>query len=112
MSLFMKIINREIPADIVFEDDLCLAFRDVSPQAPVHILLIPKKPIVSMAEASTEDQAILGHLMIQAANIAADQGLKEDGYRLVINTNKHGGQTVFHLHIHIMGGRQLEWPPG
>lgn len=112
MSLFMKIINREIPADIVYEDDLCLAFRDVSPQAPVHILLIPKKPIASVATAEAEDQAVLGHLMLKAAHIAEEEGLKENGYRLVINTNKHGGQTVFHLHVHLLGGRQLEWPPG
>lgn len=112
MSLFMKIINREIPSDIVYEDDQCLAFRDINPQAPVHLLIIPKKPIVSMAEASAEDQALLGHLMLKAAQVAADEGLKEDGYRLVINTNKQGGQVVFHLHIHILGGRQMNWPPG
>ncbi|MCB0366708.1 MAG: histidine triad nucleotide-binding protein [Bdellovibrionaceae bacterium] len=112
MSLFMKIINREIPADIVYEDEVCLAFRDITPQAPVHVLVIPKKPIPSMAEASAEDQSILGHLMIKAAHIAQEEGLKEDGYRLVINTNKHGGQTVFHLHVHLLGGRQLGWPPG
>jgi len=112
MSLFMKIIKREIPADIVYEDDQCLAFRDVSPQAPIHLLIIPKKPIASMAEATAEDQALLGHLMLKAAQVAAKEGLKENGYRLVINTNRQGGQTVFHLHVHILGGRQMEWPPG
>lgn len=112
MSLFMKIINREIPAKIVFEDEICLAFRDISPQAPVHILLIPKKPIASMADVASSDQALLGHLMLKASAIAAQEGLSENGYRLVINTNQHGGQTVFHLHLHILGGRQMGWPPG
>jgi len=112
MSLFVKIINREVPAKIVYEDDQCLAFYDVNPQAPVHILIIPKKPIASISEATEEDQALLGHLMLKAAQIATDKGLKEDGYRLVINTNKQGGQVVFHLHIHLLGGRQMKWPPG
>ncbi|MGE0764015.1 MAG: histidine triad nucleotide-binding protein [Bdellovibrionales bacterium] len=112
MSIFTKIINREIPAKIVFEDDLCLAFRDISPQAPEHILLIPKKEIRSLNEASSEDQKLLGHMLIQVAAIAKKLGFAEDGYRVVINTNGDGGQTVFHLHLHLLAGRQLTWPPG
>ena len=112
MTIFKKIIDKELPADIVFEDDLCLAFRDVAPQAPIHILLIPKKEIRSMNDIGKEDQALLGHLMVTAHQIAKDQGMGEKGYRLVINTNGDGGQSVFHLHLHIMGGRQLNWPPG
>ena len=111
-TIFTQIINREIPADMVYEDELCLAFRDITPQAPVHVLLIPKKQIVSMATLETEDQAILGHLMIKASEIASDLGLGESGYRLVVNTNEDAGQSVFHLHIHILGGRKLTWPPG
>ena len=111
-TIFTQIINREIPADIVYEDETCLAFRDINPQAPVHVLLIPKKQIVSMATLETEDQAILGHLMIKASEIASDLGLGENGYRLVVNTNEDAGQSVFHLHIHILGGRKLTWPPG
>ena len=111
-TIFTQIINREIPADIVYEDEICLAFRDITPQAPVHVLLIPKKQIVSMATVEREDQAILGHLMIKASEIASDLGLGENGYRLVVNTNEDAGQSVFHLHIHILGGRKLTWPPG
>ena len=111
-TIFTQIINREIPADIVYEDEICLAFRDINPQAPVHVLLIPKKQIVSMATVKREDQAILGHLMIKASEIASDLGLGESGYRLVVNTNEDAGQSVFHLHIHILGGRKLTWPPG
>lgn len=112
MSLFTKIINREIPADIVYEDDLCLAFRDIQPKAPVHLLLIPKKEIRSMAEVATTDKEVLGHLLCKASEIAKAQGLADNGYRLVINTNEDGGQSVYHLHIHIMGGRAMTWPPG
>lgn len=113
MTIFKKIIDKEIPADIVFEDELCLAFRDVSPQAPTHILLIPKKEIRSMNDIDKgQDQEILGHLMITAHQIAKDQNLGEEGYRLVINTNDNGGQSVYHLHIHILGGRPMTWPPG
>ncbi|MEO1402149.1 MAG: histidine triad nucleotide-binding protein [Cyanobacteria bacterium J06635_1] len=110
-TLFSKIIRREIPADIVYEDDLCLAFRDISPQAPVHILIIPKKPIVNLADAQTSDQALLGHLLLTAKQVAQQQNL-ENGYRVVINTDQDGGQTVFHLHLHLLGGRALGWPPG
>ena len=111
-TIFTQIINREIPADIVYEDEICLAFRDINPQAPIHVLLIPKKEIVSMATVETEDQAVLGHLMVKASEIASMLGLSEGGYRLVVNTNEDAGQSVFHLHIHILGGRKLTWPPG
>ena len=111
-TIFTQIINREISADIVYEDEICLAFRDINPQAPVHVLLIPKKEIVSMATVETEDQAVLGHLMVKASEIASMLELSEDGYRLVVNTNEDAGQSVFHLHVHILGGRRLTWPPG
>lgn len=112
MTIFKKIIDKELPATIVYEDDVCLAFRDIHPQAPTHILLVPKKEIPSMAEVRAEDQEILGHLMVKAAEIAARQGLDEDGYRIVVNTRAFGGQTVNHLHLHVLGGRPLSWPPG
>lgn len=111
-TIFTQIINRGIPADIVYEDEICLAFRDINPQAPVHVLLIPKKEIVSMATVEAEDQTILGHLMAKASEIASMLELSESGYRLVVNTNEDAGQSVFHLHIHILGGRRLTWPPG
>ncbi len=104
MTIFDKIINREIPAKIVYEDDLCMAFYDIVPQAPVHVLLIPKKFIRSMAEVTDGDQSLLGHMMVKASLVAAQLGLAKDGYRLVVNTNEKGGQTVYHLHIHILGG--------
>lgn len=112
MTLFKKIIDKEIPADIVYEDERCLAFRDINPQAPTHILLIPKKEIASLAEAAVEDQELLGYLLLKSKWIAEEQGLAKDGFRLVINTNDNGGQTVYHLHIHILGGRFMTWPPG
>lgn len=111
MTIFSKIIRKEIPAKIVYEDDQCMAFHDVHPQAPVHILLIPKKEIVSMADVKKEDKDLLGYLMYKASEIAQEQGL-EKGYRLVINTKSEGGQTVDHLHIHILGKRRMKWPPG
>jgi histidine triad (HIT) family protein len=111
VTIFQKIIDGEIPANIVHEDDLCLAFHDVSPQAPVHVLLIPRKPIVSLDQLTAEDAQLSGHLLNMIPQIAAKLGLTE-GYRTIINTGKDGGQTVFHLHIHIMGGRPLNWPPG
>jgi histidine triad (HIT) family protein len=110
-TIFSKIIRKEIPADIVYEDDLALAFKDLHPQAPVHILVIPKKPIVNVANAEPEDQTILGHLLLTAKLVAEQAGLT-NGYRLVINTGADGGQTVYHLHIHILGGRPMGWPPG
>ena len=112
MTLFEKIIAREIPADIVFEDDQCLAFRDISPQAPVHILIIPKKPIARIGAAQADDQSLLGHLLLTAAEIARRENIAPTGYRLVINNGPHGGETVPHLHIHLLGGRHLTWPPG
>jgi histidine triad (HIT) family protein len=112
MTLFSKIIRREIPAQIVYEDDLCLAFKDIHPQAPVHFLLIPKKEMATLNDAGAADQLLLGHMMLKVAEIAKSQGLAENGYRLVINTNSDGGQTVYHLHMHILGGRSLGWPPG
>ncbi|BBD52954.1 MULTISPECIES: histidine triad nucleotide-binding protein [Planktothrix] len=110
-TIFNKIIRREIPADIVYEDDLCLAFRDIAPQAPVHILVIPKKTIPQLADATPEDHALMGHLLLKVKQVAQDAGL-DGGYRVVINTGEDGGQTVDHLHFHILGGRQLQWPPG
>lgn len=110
-TLFSKIINREIPADIVYEDDLCLAFRDVNPQAPVHILLIPKKSIPMVSDTTEQDQSLLGHLILVAKKIAEQQSIS-DAFRLVINSGSGSGQTVFHLHIHILGGRSFTWPPG
>ncbi len=111
MTIFGRIIRREVPADIVYEDDSCLAFRDVNPQAPVHVLLIPKKPIESLDSLSEDDRELAGHLLMKVPEIAAQLGLS-DGYRTVINTGANGGQTVFHLHLHILGGRGLSWPPG
>lgn len=112
MTIFQKILNKEIPAKIVHEDDLCLAFHDVQPQAPTHILIIPKKQIRSMAETTVEDKMILGHMMYQCAIIARQLGVDQKGYRLVVNTNSWGGQSVYHLHIHLLAGRALTWPPG
>jgi len=112
MTLFEKIVARQIPAQIVYEDDLVLAFRDINPQAPTHLLIVPKKSIARVAEAGAEDQALLGHLLLKAAEVAAREGLQEGGYRLVINNGRHGGESVPHLHCHILGGRQMSWPPG
>ena len=110
-TLFSKIIAREIPADIVYEDDLCLAFRDINPQAPLHVLLIPKQPIAKVVDAVAQDQVLLGHLLLKAGEIAAQQGYRE-AFRLVINNGADAGQTVFHLHIHILAGREFGWPAG
>ena len=111
-TLFEKIIARQIPARIAYEDDLVLAFHDIDPQAPVHVLIIPKKLIPRVAEAKQEDQALLGHLLLKAVAVAARLGLEAGGYRLVINTGRDGGESVPHLHCHILGGRRLRWPPG
>ncbi len=111
-TLFEKIIAREIPATIVYEDDLVFALRDINPQAPKHILMIPKKAIPRLAETGAGDQLLLGHLLLKAAEVAGKLGLNEDGYRLVINNGENGGETVPHLHIHILGGRRMAWPPG
>ena len=110
-TIFKKIIDREIPADIVFEDEACLAFRDVAPQAPTHVLLIPKKEIASIDQLSQDDQQLVGHLWLVIRDLARSLGLG-DGYRVVVNCGVWGGQTVDHLHFHLLGGRQLEWPPG
>jgi histidine triad (HIT) family protein len=110
-TIFSKIIRKEIPADIVYEDDLALAFRDVHPQAPVHILIIPKQPIESIDQANDSDAALLGHLLLIVKRVAAQEGLAK-GYRVVINTGEDGGQTVFHLHLHLLGKRAMTWPPG
>ncbi len=110
-TIFSKIIRREIPANIVYEDDLALAFKDINPQAPVHILVIPKKPIPKLTDAESDDSALLGHLLLTAKRVAEQAGLT-NGYRLVINTGEDGGQTVYHLHLHILGGRHMTWPPG
>ncbi|MBD2094754.1 histidine triad nucleotide-binding protein [Trichocoleus sp. FACHB-591] len=110
-TIFGKIIRREIPADIVYEDNLALAFRDVNPQAPVHILVIPKEPITKLADAESQNHALMGHLLLTVKRVAEQEGLA-NGYRVVINNGEDGGQTVPHLHLHILGGRPLAWPPG
>lgn len=110
-TIFSKIIRREIPADIVYEDDLCLAFKDINPQAPIHALVIPKQAIAKLSDADSQDHALMGHLLLTAKRVADQLGL-ENGYRVVINTGPDGGQTVYHLHLHILGGRQMSWPPG
>ena len=110
-TIFAKIIRREIPADIVYEDDRCLAFRDVNPQAPVHILVIPKQPIARLVDAGEDDEALLGHLLLTANKVAADEGIG-DAFRVVVNNGAGVGQSVFHLHLHVLGGRSFTWPPG
>ena len=110
-TIFSKIIRREVPADIIYEDDLTIAFKDIHPQAPVHILVIPKKPIPQLSDAESEDHALMGHLLLTAKRVAKAIGL-DNGFRLVINNGADGGQTVHHLHLHILGGRQMKWPPG
>jgi histidine triad (HIT) family protein len=112
VTIFKKIIDKQIPAKIIYEDDDVLAFNDLNPQAPVHFLVIPKREIRSLADLQPGDEKILGVLIKKAAEIAASQGLAQDGYRLVINTNDNGGQSVYHLHAHVLGGRALTWPPG
>lgn len=110
-TIFKRIIDKEIPADIVFEDERCLAFRDINAQAPTHVLIIPKKEIASLNEAGEDDRDLLGHLLLVAKNIAQQLGLK-NGYRTVMNCGPDGGQSVDHLHVHVLGGRSLGWPPG
>ena len=109
-TIFQKIIDREIPATIVYEDDAVLAFEDIAPQAPVHLLIIPKKPIASMNKAQEEDAELLGRVLLVAAQLAREKGIAEQGYRLINNCNEYGGQTVYHLHFHLMGGIRLGWP--
>ena len=110
-SIFSKIISKEIPADILHEDDVCMAFRDINPQAPVHFLVIPKKEIRSMADLNMEDEQVVGRCLIVASEVALAEGLT-NGYRLIANTLEDGGQEVPHLHFHVLGGRKLKWPPG
>jgi len=111
-TIFEKIRDGEIPADVIHRDEHCFAFRDISPQAPFHVLIVPNKPIPRIGEAEPGDQAILGHLLLTAAKIASGLGLAQSGFRVVINNGPHGGETVPHLHVHLLGGRQLTWPPG
>ncbi len=111
-TVFSKIIRKEIPAKIVHEDDLCLAFHDIHPRAPVHVLVIPKKPIVSVEDIEPEDQALIGHLFLVIRIVAKSLGIAEGGYRVVTNCGRDGGQEVPHLHFHVLGGRSLSWPPG
>ncbi|XP_014474288.1 PREDICTED: histidine triad nucleotide-binding protein 1 [Dinoponera quadriceps] len=110
-TIFGKILRKEIPCKFIYEDDQCVAFNDVNPQAPVHFLVIPRKPIEQLSKSADEDENLLGHLMIVARKVARQEGLK-NGFRLVINDGKHGAQSVFHLHLHVLGGRQMQWPPG
>src|SRR5271156_2587733 len=109
--LFCKIVAGEIPSKKIFEDELAYAFRDINPQAPTHVLIVPRKHIASLAETGAEDQVMLGYLHLVAARIASNEGLAE-GFRTVINTGNDGGQTVDHLHVHLLGGRPMSWPPG
>jgi histidine triad (HIT) family protein len=111
-TIFSRIVKKEIPAKIVFEDEEILAFYDIEPQAPIHIVLIPKKAIPTLNAATAADTLVLGKMMLTASKIAKDLDLAEDGYRLVMNTNKNGGQTVFHIHLHLLAGRPMSWPPG
>ena len=111
-TIFEKIIAGDVPARIIYQDDLVAAFHDSDPKAPTHILIVPKKPIPRMAEAVPEDHQVLGHLLLKAAEVAAQAGLKQSGYRLVINNGSDGGESVPHLHCHILGGRRMTWPPG
>jgi histidine triad (HIT) family protein len=110
-TIFQRIIDKEIPAKIAYEDDLCLAFHDVKPQAPVHVLVVPKKPIVNVSQLAASDQALAGHLLLVVKKVAEQLGLS-GGYRVVVNCGQDGGQSVDHLHFHILGGRQMGWPPG
>ncbi|HET7330176.1 histidine triad nucleotide-binding protein [Dyella sp.] len=111
-TIFGKIIRREIPADIVYEDDDVLAFKDLNPQAPVHVLFVPKRALATLNDATPADAELIGKLILAAAAYAKREGLDKDGYRAVINCNEHGGQTVFHLHVHLLAGRRMHWPPG
>ena len=112
MTIFQKILDGTIPCDKVYEDDRALAFRDINPQAPVHVLVIPKVALPGMSSAAPGDEAMLGHLMWVAAEVARREGIAGSGYRLVVNDGTHGGQSVLHLHVHVLGGRMLAWPPG
>lgn len=112
MTVFAKILAGDIPADIVYEDEHVVAFQDIAPVAPTHVVVIPRKPLASVADASPEDAMLLGRLLLAGAQVARDLGLEEDGYRMVTNVGRDGGQSVFHLHVHLVGGRPFGWPPG
>ena len=112
MTLFEKIISGEIPADIVYEDDFCIAFKDINPQAPTHLLIVPRKALVNVAQATDEDAELLGRVLLAARNVAEEIGVAESGYRLCFNNGTGAGQTVFHLHCHLLAGREMRWPPG
>ena len=111
-TIFGKIVRREIPADIAYEDDDVLAFKDLNPQAPVHVLFVPKRALATLNDATPADAELIGKLVLAAAAYAKREGFDKDGYRTVINCNEHGGQTVFHLHVHLLAGRRMHWPPG
>ncbi|MCK4754734.1 MAG: histidine triad nucleotide-binding protein [Calditrichia bacterium] len=111
-TIFSQIINKKKPAEIIFEDEEVIAFKDINPQAPVHVLIVPRKPIPKLTDAEESDTAILGKMVMVAKQIAKDFGLDEDGFRLLLNEGKNGGQTIYHLHFHLLGGRRLMWPPG
>jgi histidine triad (HIT) family protein len=111
-TIFEKIIDREIDSNIIFEDDSVIAIEDISPVAPIHILVIPKKKIITINDIVEEDAPLVGHMINTAKNIAKELGIDENGYRLVFNTNEDGGQSVYHIHLHLLGGRQMDWPPG
>lgn len=110
-TIFDKIINREIDADIVYEDDIALAFKDINPQAPVHLLIIPKKPIATINDIEEDDRELVGHLFVVASKLATQHGFAKDGYRVVMNCNEDGGQSVYHIHLHLLAGQTLGWPP-
>jgi histidine triad (HIT) family protein len=110
-TIFTKIINREIPAEIIYEDELALAFNDINPQAPIHFLVIPKKAITTINDIEEDDKALVGHLYLVAAQLAEKHGFAQDGYRAVMNCNKDGGQTVYHIHLHVLAGKAMGWPP-
>ena len=111
-TIFTQIINRDIPADIVFEDEHVLAFNDISPQAPHHMLIIPKRPIATLNDLTDDDAELVGRLHVTAARLAREKGFADEGYRVVMNCNEYGGQTVYHIHLHVMGGRRFTWPAG
>ena len=111
-TIFTKIINKEIPADILFEDDDVLAFRDINPQEPIHFLVIPKKEIKTLNDIEENDKDLIGKLFIIAKQLAKSEGISDNGYRTIFNCNEHGAQTVYHIHLHVLGGRQMTWPPG
>jgi len=110
--IFCKIVNKEIPARIVYEDELVLAFEDIAPQAPIHILIIPKKHYSTLLDLDNDEKELIGHIFVIAKKIAKQKGIDEKGFRIVVNCNRDGGQTVFHIHFHLLAGRQMHWPPG